>query len=53
MMTKEQNDINWANYFIEGTNVLKNNLLDTSWATSNDSREDFKYFICIENYISK
>lgn len=25
-MTIEENDINWANYFIEGTNVLKNNL---------------------------
>lgn len=25
MITKEQNDINWENYFIPGTNVLKNN----------------------------
>lgn len=31
MMTKEQNDINWANYFIEGTNVLKNNLGITNY----------------------
>ena len=32
-------------HFDYEVNVLKNNLLDSSWATSNDSREDFKYFI--------
>jgi len=25
-MTLEENDINWNNYFIDGTNILKNNL---------------------------
>ena len=25
-MTREENDRNWDEYFIEGTNVLKNNL---------------------------
>ena len=25
-MTREENDRNWNEYFIEGTNVLKNNL---------------------------